>query len=81
MNIKLIYYCPDRFNPKAPVAQKVADEVGFTNLSPYELKTLKKFCFDQEVRQKMVKFSINNKIFKKYPKACQSRIEEKYPDD
>ena len=29
----------------------------------------------------MVKFSINTKISKKYSKACQSRIEEKFPED
>ena len=28
----------------------------------------------------MVKFSINNKISKKYSKACQSRIEEDKPE-
>ena len=71
------------FNPQAPVAQKVPDEVVFrrfggegveffksdlktfearllenTNLSPSELNTLKKFCFDQEVRKKNCQFQI-----------------------
>jgi len=35
-----------------------------TNLSPSELKTLKKFCFDQEVRKKMVNFKLNYGVHK-----------------
>ena len=35
-----------------------------TNLSPSELNTLKKFCFDQEVRKKMVNFKLNYGVHK-----------------
>ena len=35
-----------------------------TNLSPSDLKTLKKFCFDQEVRKKMVNFKLNYGVHK-----------------
>ena len=35
-----------------------------TNLSPSELKTLKKFCFDQGVRKKMVNFKLNYGVHK-----------------
>ena len=36
----------------------------YTNLSPSELNTLKKFCFDQEVRKKVVNFKLNYGVHK-----------------
>ena len=35
-----------------------------TILSPSDLKTLKNFCFDQEVRKKMVNFKLNYGVHK-----------------
>ena len=42
-----------------------------TNLSPSDLKTLKNFCFDQEVRKKMVNFKWNYGVYK-VEKALQN---------